>query len=76
MLNPGSCDGKNLDQDTEVAPDRTLKRIQKIFDYCDNIKWIRILNLSDIRNNDSKKFFRNDLKTRDCKLPIFSTCQK
>ena len=66
MLNPGSAgnevelkaqkDRHELDKEICVGADRTLKRITLLMDNPE-IKWIRVLNLSDLKCPQSSLFF-------------------
>ncbi|RLA75143.1 MAG: hypothetical protein DRG11_02220 [Epsilonproteobacteria bacterium] len=61
MMNPGSSkpiDGNNNAQTTiKAKPDNTQYQIIKLMNICE-LDYTRVLNLSDIRESKSKKFFK------------------
>lgn len=60
MLNPGSADTEihKYDQFEETKPDSTLRKIQDQMLKSNNLNWIRVLNLFDVRNPKSIHFFK------------------
>lgn len=73
MMNPGSSRPKDVDESIETEylnrfvaahPDATQSQIMRIMDNC-NLNYAKIINLSDIRTTDSKRFYKminNELK--------------
>jgi hypothetical protein len=60
MLNPGSADNeiKKLNEFDKTNPDSTLHKIIREMRKSENLNWIRVLNLFDVRNPKSSHFFK------------------
>ncbi|MEI8278424.1 MAG: DUF1643 domain-containing protein [Bacteroidota bacterium] len=75
-LNPGSCKSDILNKEIELTKtDPTISRISKLIGIGD-IKYIRLLNLSDIKDPFSERFFNNPHIKTNKKHSIFSDCNK
>jgi hypothetical protein len=60
MLNPGSAENeiKELNKLVETSLDSTLHKIYKQMEGYENLNWVRVLNLFDVRNPKSIHFFK------------------
>jgi hypothetical protein len=78
MMNPGSS--KPLDGDdngqklTRSKPDNTQHQIVKLMKLC-GLDFVRVLNLSDIRETKSQKFFKH-LQTKNYSHSIFDNSRQ
>lgn len=77
MLNPGSADNeiKKLNRLDKTNPDSTLHKIMREMQKSENLNWIRVLNLFDVRNPKSIHFFKflnEEKKTNDKYLQEYS----
>lgn len=61
MQNPGSCANPHKKYNTEISvdPDPTLHRIKSLLENFNNLKFIRVINLSDLVNPKGAEFFQN-----------------
>lgn len=75
MMNPGSSSPEDgNDKNTVVSkavPDPTQNQIMKVMDNCD-FNYARILNLSDLREGNSKIFYSKLNDSKDIPHSIFS----
>lgn len=78
MMNPGSSKPLDGDDDgqilTKAKPDNTQYQIIKLMQMC-SYEFARVLNLSDIRESKSKKFFKL-IQTDDFSHSIFHNSRK
>ena len=56
-LNPGSCKPDKFNLEISVIPDPTILQLSKLIDY-EKINFIRLLNLSNCREPNSKGFLK------------------
>jgi hypothetical protein len=74
-LNPGSCEAKDYGKPVRVNADPTILQLSNLIGFHD-IKYIRLLNLSDYREQKSKDFFQR-IKNGDFeKYSLFSSSRQ
>lgn len=78
MMNPGSSEPKNIDEDKNsdfldrfviAHPDPTQNQIMEVMENC-GFEYAKIINLSDVRNGNSKLFY--ELLDKDLKGKVHS----